>query len=148
MPLMGKMFQKMHLARGLRLIGTMAGAGINLPDCVRTAYDLCPNVHFQDLWDRVSKQIQVGKQFSQPLFESPLVPRSTSQMLYSAEKGGRLATVMEQVAGFEEIELKESIAEMTRYIEPVMIVIMGAIIGTVALALMLPIFSISHVIVK
>jgi len=148
LPLLGPTFQKLHLARGLRMIGTMAGAGISLPDCVKTAYDLCPNVYFQELWDNVGRQIQAGKQFSEPLFESPLVPKSMAQMLFSAEKGGRLASVMEQVAGFAEVELKESITDMTRYIEPAMIVIMGAIIGTVALAMMLPIFTISRVIVK
>jgi type IV pilus assembly protein PilC len=52
---------------------------------------------------------------------------------------------MEQVAGFAEQELKEKIAEMTRYIEPIMIVTMGCIIGGVALALLLPIFTISKV---
>jgi type IV pilus assembly protein PilC len=115
---------------------------------VRTAYDLCPNVYFQELWDDVSVKIQAGKQFSEPLFQSPLVPRSMAQMLHSAEKGGRLASVMELVSGYAEAELKEQIAELTRYIEPAMIVVMGGIIGTVAIALMLPIFSISRVMAK
>ena len=80
------------------------------------------------------------------MFESKLVPRSISQMLHSGEKSGKLAFVMEQVSGFAEAELKESIVEMTRYIEPVMILIMGIIIGSVALALLLPIFTISRVV--
>jgi len=148
LPLFGSLFKKLHLSRGLRLIGTMAGSGINLPDCVKTAYDLCPNVYFQDLWDQVGKQIQAGKQFSEPLFQSPLVPKGMAQMLHSAEKGGKLAGVMEQVSGFAEAELKDEIADMTRYIEPAMIIMMGGIIGTVALALMLPIFTISKVIAR
>jgi type IV pilus assembly protein PilC len=147
-PLFGPLLQKMHLSRGLRLIGTMAASGISLPDCVHTAYDLCPNVYFRDLWEEVGAQIQAGKQFSQPLFENPLVPKSIAQMLHSAEKGGKLAAVMEQVAAFAEAELKEQVTDLTRYVEPVMIMVMGAIIGTVALALMLPIFTISKVIVK
>jgi type II secretory pathway component PulF len=69
-------------------------------------------------------------------------------MLHSAERSGKLAQVMEQVSGYAEEELKASIADMTRYIEPIMISIMGGIIGTVVMALMLPIFTISKVIVK
>jgi len=69
-------------------------------------------------------------------------------MLHSAERSGKLAQVMEQVSGFAEEELKQTIADMTRYIEPIMILIMGAIIGSVVLALMLPIFTISKVIVR
>jgi type IV pilus assembly protein PilC len=147
-PVFGPIFKKLHLSRGLRMIGTMASSGISLPDCVKTAHDLCPNVYFQELWDQVSRQIQAGKQFSEALFQSPLVPKSMAQMLHSAEKGGKLAHVMEQVSGFAETELKEQIVEMTRYIEPAMIMMMGGIIGTVALALMLPIFTISKVMVK
>ena len=67
-------------------------------------------------------------------------------MLHSGEKGGKLAMVMEQVSGYAEQELKEQIAELTRYIEPAMIIIMGILIGGVALALLLPIFTMSRVV--
>jgi len=145
LPLVGAVYRKMHLARGLRMVGTMSGSGVHLIDCVTTAHDLCSNSYYRELWGKVSDQIQTGKQFSESLFHSPLVPRSVAQMLSSAEKSGKLAQVMEQVAGFAEQELKEKIAEMTRYIEPIMIVAMGGIIGGVAMALLLPIFSISKV---
>jgi type IV pilus assembly protein PilC len=144
-PLMGRMFRKLHLARGLRMVGTMSGAGISLVDCVNTARDLTSNSYYRDLWTRVSEQIQAGKQLSEPLFQSPLVPRSVTQMLHSGEKGGKLAFVMEQVSNYAEQELKEQISNLTRYIEPAMIVVMGFIIGGVALALLLPIFTISRV---
>ncbi|MGD0540677.1 MAG: type II secretion system F family protein, partial [Tepidisphaeraceae bacterium] len=98
-PILGALFRKLYLSRGLRMIGTMAGAGVSLVDCVKTAGELCDNSYFQDLWSEVSVQIQAGKQFSDPLFRNPLVPRSVSQMLYSAERSGKLAQVMEQVSG-------------------------------------------------
>jgi len=145
-PLMGGMFRKMHLARSLRMVGTMAGAGINLVECVNTAHDLCENSYYQELWEQVSEKIQHGKQLSEPMFQSPLVPRGVSQMIHSAEKSGKLAMVMEQVAGYAEQELKDKIAELTRYIEPIMIIAMGIIIGGVALALLLPIFTMSRVV--
>ncbi|MGD1277088.1 MAG: type II secretion system F family protein [Tepidisphaeraceae bacterium] len=147
-PLLGGVFRKLHLSRGLRMVGTMAGAGVTLVDSVNTACDLCANTYFRELWEEVGQQIQAGKQLSEPLFRNPLVPRSVSQMLQSAEKSGKLAQVMEQVAAYAEQELKEKIADMTRYIEPIMIAVMGVIIGGVALALMLPIFTISRVIAK
>lgn len=144
-PLLGNLFRQLHLARGLRMVGTMAGSGVQLLECVITARELCPNSYFKSLWNQIEHQLQHGKQFSEPLFNNPLVPRSIAQMISSAEKGGKMASVMEQVATFSEQELKEKITEMTRYIEPAMIVLMGCIIGGVALALMLPIFTISRV---
>jgi type IV pilus assembly protein PilC len=147
-PLMGPMFKKLHLSRGLRMVGTMASSGVTLVDCVATAKDLCGNVYYRELWDEVLVQIQTGKQMSEPLSRSPLVPKSVAQMIHSGEKSGKLGQITEQVAEFSEQELKETITEMTRYIEPAMIVVMGAIIGGVALALMLPIFTISRVVAK
>jgi type IV pilus assembly protein PilC len=145
-PLVGPMLQKLHLARGLRTIGTMASAGVALTDCVDTARALSGNSYFAALWNNVSEKIQNGRPFSEPLRASPLVPGSVSRMLASGEKGGKLAMVMEQVASFAEIELKEKIHELTRYIEPAMIMMMGLLIGGVALALLMPIFSISNVV--
>ncbi|MGB7158911.1 MAG: type II secretion system F family protein [Tepidisphaeraceae bacterium] len=145
-PMIGPMYRKLHLARTLRMVGTMASAGVNLVDAVGTAQDLCGNTYYRELWGKVSEQIQTGKQLSEPLFQSSLVPRGISQMLHSGEKSGKLASVMEQVSGYAEQELKEQISELTRYIEPAMIIIMGVIIGGVALALLLPIFTMSRVV--
>jgi type IV pilus assembly protein PilC len=145
-PMLGTLFRKLHLSRGLRMIGTMAGAGVNLVDCVATAQDLCGNTYFREMWDEVMVKITAGKQMSEPLMASPLVPRSVAQMIHSAEKSGKLAQVTEQVATFAEQELKDTIADLTRYIEPAMIVLMGLIIGGVALALMLPVFTVSRVV--
>ena len=144
----GQMFRKLHLSRGMRMIGTMAGAGVNLVDCVETACDLCGNVYYREMWKDVGEKIQTGKQMSEPMTQSRLVPRSVAQMIHSGERGGKLAYVMEQVSGFAEQELKEKITELTRYIEPAMIVVMGFIIGGVAMALMLPIFTISKVVAR
>ncbi len=144
-PLFGALYRKVHLARGLRMVGTMAGAGVALMDCINVAHDLCANSHFRQLWRRAGEQIQSGKQFSDPLFDSPLVPRSVAQMIYSGEKSGKLAQVMDQVSGYAEQELKEQIAALTRYIEPAMIILMGFIIGGICLALLMPIFTISKV---
>ncbi|HEY0008759.1 MAG TPA: type II secretion system F family protein [Tepidisphaeraceae bacterium] len=144
-PLMGPMFRQLHLSRSLRMIGTMGSSGVHLMDCVSTAKQLCDNQHFKALWTEVEQQLHVGKQLSDTLFTSPLVPRPIAQMISSAEKSGKLAQVMEQLAGYSEQELKEKIAELTRYIEPIMIVAMGLIIGGVAMALLLPVFTISRV---
>ena len=70
---------------------------------------------------------------------------TVSQMLASGEKSGKLSQVMEAVSGFAEQELKEQITELTRYVEPIMIMVMGFIIGGVAMALLLPVFTISRV---
>jgi len=144
-PIFGKLMCKVYLARGLRVVGTMAGAGVSLLDCVNVAQDLSRNTYFKDLWRSIADQIEAGRQLSEPLFRSPLVPRSVCQMISSGEKSGKLSAVMEQIAAFAEQELKEQIAQLTRYIEPAMICVMGILIGGVSLAMLLPVFTISRV---
>jgi type IV pilus assembly protein PilC len=148
LPLLGGLFRKLHLSRGLRTIGTVAGSGVALLDCVQIVQGLSSNIYFRQLWDQVIEQLQAGRQLSEPLFNSNLVPRPVAQMIQSGEKGGKVAAVMEQIAAFSEQELKEKITELTRYIEPLMIAIMGAIIGSVTIAMLLPIFTISRVVAK
>lgn len=145
-PLIGAVLRQLHLARGLRMIGTMGSAGVTLTDSVDIAGDLCGNVHFRRLWAGVGEQLHAGRQMSDALTDHPLVPTSIAHMVHSGEKSGKLSYVLEQISTFSEQELKEHIAALTRYIEPAMILVMGLLIGGVALALMLPIFTISKVV--
>ena len=66
-------------------------------------------------------------------------------MIHSGETSGRLASVTERVAEHAEEQLKQTITEVTRYIEPAMIVLMGALIGGLTLSLLLPVFTVSRV---
>lgn len=145
-PMVGPMLKQLHMTRGLRTIGTMATSGVTLVDCVETARGISSNSYYEDLWSNTLEQIKLGRPFSQTLADSPLVPHAIARMIASGEKGGRFGQVLEQVATFGEAELKERITELTRYIEPVMILVMGTIIGGVTLALLLPVFQVSKVV--
>jgi type IV pilus assembly protein PilC len=142
------MFRKLHLSRGLRMIGTLAGAGVGLVDCLENAEQLAGNRQYARLWNGMGSRISQGMPFSEALRTSPLVPPSVAQMLHSGETAGKLAAVTERVAEHAEAELKESITEITRYIEPLMIVVMGALIGGMTLAMLLPVFTVSRVMVR
>ena len=145
LPLMGAMYRKLHLSRGLRTIGTLAASGISIIDCLDAARDLAGNERYAALWDHSKECVRAGQPFSESLRNTPLVPPSVVQMLHSGEAGGRLARVTERVAEHAEAELKETITELTRYIEPAMIVGMGVIIGGMTLAMLLPVFTASKV---
>jgi type IV pilus assembly protein PilC len=146
LPIMGTMYRKLHLSRGLRMMGTLGASGVNLLDCVENTIDACGNVYYRALWQGVSQRIQSGKPMSEPIGQSQLVPGEVAQMMASGERSGKLTMVMDQIASYTEMELKEKIVELTRYIEPAMIVIMGCLIGGVALALMLPVFTMGKVV--
>ena len=144
-PVLGPLFQKLFITRSFRTFGTMLQAGVPILEAVQIVRLVTPNHHFDGLWDRVDEQLRQGRQLSTVLFDSKLIPRSVAQMVSSGERSGRLPEVMEKVADFTEEELDEQIKATTLLIEPAMTLIMGAIIGFIAVALLLPIFSAGQV---
>ncbi len=79
------------------------------------------------------------------MIASPYIPANVGSMVASGERSGRLGEVMERVAEFSEEELDTAVRQMTSYIEPIMVICMGVIVGGVAIALLLPIFKMGSV---
>ena len=117
-------------------------------DCVATAKDLCDNTSFHRTLGRRARADPERQAILRADVRQPARSRSRSRKCSTAAKrAASWRSVLEQVSAYAEQELKEQIAALTRYIEPAMIVIMGLIIGGVAMAmLLLPIFTISKVV--
>jgi type IV pilus assembly protein PilC len=146
MPVIGPLFNKLYITRACRTMGTMIAAGVPILDMVSISRNVTHNRLFQNLWDDVDEKLRRGSQLSDALFASPLIPRGVSQMVYSGEKSGRLGPVMEKIAEFTETEFDEQVKVSTQFIEPALIGAMGIIVGFVAIALLLPIFTIGRVV--
>jgi type IV pilus assembly protein PilC len=126
-------------------MGTMISAGVSMLDMIAIVKHVTANAYFEDLWDDVDERLRQGSQLSEPLFASDLIPRSISQMIYSGERSGRLGKVLMRVADFTEIEFDQNVKQTTQFIEPLMVGVMGGLIGFVAISLLLPIFSVGRV---
>ncbi len=144
-PVIGGMFQQLYITRATRTMGTMISAGVPMLDMIAITRDVTNNIHYEELWDEVDTQLQQGVQLSAALFESPLIPNSVSRMIHSGEKAGRLGMVMDKIAEFTEHDFDEAVKRTTEFIEPAMVAFMGALIGFVAISLLLPIFSVGRV---
>jgi len=145
-PIIGPLFNKLYLTRGCRTMGTMVTAGVPVLDMIEIVREVTNNALYEDLWDDADNRLRQGAQLSDSLFDSPLVPRSVAQMIYSGERSGRIADVLERIAEYTESDFDEQIKTTTSLIEPAMTAVMGVIIGFVAIALLLPIFSIGKVV--
>jgi type IV pilus assembly protein PilC len=144
-PILGRIFRQLYISRACRTMGTLISAGVSMLDTVALIKQVTGNSYFDDLWDKVNERLQQGSQLSEPLFNSPLIPKSIAQMIFSGEKSGRLGQVMARVAEFTESEFDLTVKTATQFIEPVIIGVMGALIGFIAISLLLPIFSIGKV---
>jgi len=148
-PVLGTMFIDMVVTRSMRIMATMVNAGVNLLDSIEVIQGSCANYYFQRLWAGIDEKIRDGYQLSESILISPdneLIALGIIQMLRAGEKSGKLGEVCDKVSVFYEKKLEASIRNVMALIEPVMITIMGSIIGTIAIALLLPVFRISSVI--
>jgi len=148
-PVLGTMFVDTVVTRSMRIMATMVNTGVNLLDSIEVMQGSCQNYYFQRLWVGVDEKIRDGYQLSESILISPgskLIAPGIIQMLRAGEKSGKLGEVCDKISVFYEKKLEGSIRSVMALIEPVMITIMGTIIGTIAIALLLPVFRISSVI--
>ncbi len=145
-PVLGPMFRRASLARSLRTFATMISTGVNMLESLEIAGAVAGNVHYAAVWQDLSERVRQGATLSEEMLHCDRIPRSISQMVAAGEQAGKLGSVLDRVAGFCEEDLDTSVKAATSFIEPVMIVIMGAIVGGISLALLLPVFTLSKVV--
>ena len=145
-PIISTIFRQLYLTRASQTMATLLTAGVNLIDIIRICRGVTKNVYYEELWDRMEQHVRQGRQLSDAVTESTLVPPNVASMIASGERSGRLPEVMHRVATYSEEELDSAVKQATRYIEPIMIIFMGVVIGGMAIALLLPIFSLGKVV--
>ncbi len=144
-PLIGGMLQKSYVTSSFRVLGILVDSGVSMLEAVAITRALSPNHYFEQLWSEVSGRLHQGDQLSSPLLDSPLIPRPIVQMVEAGEKSGQLGTVLIRLCDFLDEELRATIKTVTQMIEPLMITDMGVIVGGIAIALLLPIMTISKI---
>lgn len=144
-PVIGPMYRQACLARSLRTLGSMITAGVSVLEAVTITRDVVGNRIFGGMFAEAYSRIEHGEQLSAALKEARYMPRTTWQMLHAGERSGQLGPVMDRIAEISEADLHHTIRTVTQFIEPAMIVIMGTIIGGIALSVLLPIFQMSKV---
>ena len=145
-PLFKGMFRALYVSRSLQTMGELLNAGVPVLDAVGVTGDISGNRLYKNLWKRVQSAVREGRKLHEELDGSPLLPSSVVQMVAAGEESGRLGEVLEEVAEFYQRALRDAIKTMTSMIEPILIVIMGSIVGFIAMAIILPIFKMSSLV--
>ncbi len=145
-PVLRSLYTNLYVSRACRTMGTMFAAGVSMLDTIEITRAVTENTYYQELWDEVDSSLRQGMQLSDPLLASTLIPRSIGQMIRSGERSGRMGQVMNRVAEHAEIEFDDAVKNATKFIEPVMVLVMGGLVGFIAISLLLPIFSVSTVV--
>jgi len=146
MPLLRSMFRSLYISRSLQTMGQLLNAGVPMLDTLTITGDVSGNQLYKIMWRKVYTSVKQGKKVATPLQGDNLLPRSVVQMISAGEESGKLGEVLDEVSRFYAKQLKDNIKAVTGMIEPIMILVMGTIVGFIAMAIILPIFKMSQLV--
>jgi len=145
LPIIGKILQKAAVARFARTLGTMFAAGVPLVEAMESVAGATGNRVYSDAVMKMRDEISTGQQLQTTMMQSKLFPNMTVQMVAIGEESGSLDAMLSKVADFYEREVDDAVDNMSSLMEPLIMVILGVLIGGLVLAMYMPIFKMGQV---
>jgi general secretion pathway protein F len=146
LPVIGLLAKKLAVARFSRTLGSLLENGVSMLSALEIVKNIVGNVLISNTIDTAAKEVGKGHGLGAALSESSLFPNLSIQMIQVGEQSGELESMLAKVADIFENEVESSIMSMTSLIEPIMILIMGVIVGFIVLSICLPIFEMNQLI--
>ncbi|MFH1655642.1 MAG: type II secretion system F family protein [Candidatus Omnitrophota bacterium] len=141
LPVTGPLYLKILISRFTRLLSELSKSGIPLLYAIEVVGRTIDNKLLSQIITGTKKGVAAGQNLSDPLRLSGIFPPMVIQMISAGEKTGRLDDMLNEVSNFYDLEVEYGIRNLTAWIEPAMIVVMGLIVGFIALSVLLPIFN-------
>jgi type IV pilus assembly protein PilC len=142
LPVFGDLFRKVAIARFTRNFATMTGSGVPVLQSLAIVGDTSGNWVIQNALHKVQDSVRAGKTIAEPLMAEPVFPQMVTQMIAVGEDSGSMEQMLNKIADFYDDEVQSTTEQLTSLIEPLMIGVIGVVIGGMIVALYMPIFSI------
>ncbi|MBW4555556.1 MAG: type II secretion system F family protein [Trichormus sp. ATA11-4-KO1] len=142
MPLFGDLIQKSSVARFSRTFGALTRSGVPILTCLEIVRDTSGNQVVANAIDAARAEIQQGGMISLALQKDQVFPVMAIQMISIGEETGELDAMLMKIADFYEDEVEQAVKALTSVLEPLMIVVLGGMVGTILLAMYLPMFKV------
>jgi len=142
-PVMGSVMEKIAVARFTRTLGTLLASGVPILDALQICSRTAGNIIIQEGILGVRTAVSEGQNMADPLAKSGVFPDMVSQMIAVGEQTGALDQMLNKIADFYEEETDIAVDALTASLEPIMMVGVGGMVGTVLVAMYLPIFSLA-----
>lgn len=146
LPITSRLTRGVNTARFTRTFSILAGSGVPVLDALKIAAEVIENLPMRDAVNEATVRVREGASISRSLAASKLFPPMMIHLIASGETGGRLEEMLMRTANYQEREVDGLIATLLGILQPLLIVIMGAIVLTIVLAILLPIFEINNLI--
>jgi len=146
LPLIKTLCRSLYITRSLHTMGVLIRAGVPILNTISITAQISGNVLYKRMWLGVHEEVRQGKKIASSLGQYNLMPGNVVQMIRSGEDSGTMGDVLRDVANYYARELKTVIKTVTSMIEPIMICIMGVLVGFIAMSIILPIFRMSSLV--
>jgi len=145
-PVIGQLIHKATVARWTRTLATTFAAGVPLVEALDSVGPASGNAVYKEATRQIQAEVNIGTSLAQAMQNSGVFPPMAVQMTAIGEESGSLDTMLSKVADYFEREVDETVDALASLIEPLIMVVLGGIIGSIVVAIYLPIFKLGQVV--
>jgi type IV pilus assembly protein PilC len=140
-PLIGNLLRKIAVARFTRTLGTLISSGVPILEGLEITARSAGNAVIEKALLHVRKALEAGRTLADPLRETEVFPGMVTQMIAVGEQTGAMDAMLQKIADFYEDEVDAAVKDLLAAMEPIMIVVLGTVVGGIVISMYLPIFS-------
>jgi type IV pilus assembly protein PilC len=145
-PIFGKLVQKVAISRFARTFSVLSRTGVPVLQALDIVAETAGNHTLADAIGDVQSSVKKGESLAEPLHRHEIFPPMVTQMMAVGEETGALDTMLGKVADFYDREVDDTVSALTSLIEPILIIVMGVVVGGILICLYLPMFNIANLI--
>lgn len=143
-PVIKSIYIQIYLIQMMRIMALSLKSGVNLMEALELCKDVVQNSVFVRFIEDLSNDVIEGRKLAQGFKNSSMIPPIVKQMITTGEETGNLELVSDRIAEYFQSNLEKLLKVMTKSIEPLMLLVMGVVVGVLVSSLILPIFKLSH----
>ncbi|MDD5055653.1 MAG: type II secretion system F family protein [Candidatus Peribacteraceae bacterium] len=145
-PGIGTMARSATIASFGVILGSLLRAGVPIVDAVQSLADVTDTVRYRKFYGRLARELEVGQSFSSAFKAiretTGVLPASVQQLIITGERSGRMADMLLRIADIYEKKAEEAAAKLPVVLEPILLIFIGGLVGTIAFAIIVPIYSV------
>jgi len=142
-PGLGKLFEKIYMARFARNLSTLVSGGIPIVKALESVADIIGNQVYHDVLMDIAQEVRNGKGIALAMTDRPEFPMIISQMTQIGESTGKLNEILDKLAGFYEKEVETVLTTLTTLLEPVIMILLGLAVAVMVAGILLPIYNLA-----
>ena len=146
MPIFGKLASMVAISRFTRTLGTLVGSGIPLLNALEIGEAVVGNSVYVDALQDVRVSVREGSSLANPLRDSGVFPPLVTRMVAVGEQTGEMEDMFSKIADIYDLQVETTLSALTSLLEPIMILVMGVVMGFIVFAILLPIFDLTSAI--